>query len=88
MQFVREESQDKRISRGDDFAGDAWKNQKTGEVLHVTVGHDPNERCSCGSRDTEFVRSVSGTRTVHGYFEEDIDADIYYCNVCEREFCA
>jgi hypothetical protein len=31
----------KRISNGDDFAGDAWKSKKTGEVRYVSVGVIP-----------------------------------------------
>lgn len=87
MQYVRDTSQDKRIARGDDFAGDGWKDQKTGEVIHTVVGINPNKKCPlCESRDTDFVQSFSGTQTVNGYFEQEVDCDIYYCNNCNREF--
>jgi hypothetical protein len=40
--WARHPKEDKRISRGDDFAGDAWRNLKTGEVRHVAIGKIPS----------------------------------------------
>jgi hypothetical protein len=49
--YKRKPELDKRISRGDDFAGDAWEdtaiiydgaNLQPGEIIYVVVGHDPN----------------------------------------------
>lgn len=40
--FERAPEHDRRISRGDGFAGDAWRNCETGVLRHVSVGHDPN----------------------------------------------
>ncbi len=37
---------DKRIARGDDFAGDAWVNILTGTVRYVAVGVTLNEQTS------------------------------------------
>jgi hypothetical protein len=41
--WKREPKLDKRIARGDDFAGDAWINQQTGQVRYVAVGHKLSE---------------------------------------------
>ncbi|MFH5255252.1 hypothetical protein ACGTRS_28880 [Burkholderia semiarida] len=41
--FERAPEHDRRISRGDGFAGDAWRNRETGVLRHVSVGHDPNK---------------------------------------------
>lgn len=40
--FVRIPGCDKRNSRGDDFAGDAWFSQETGRIVYAAVGHDMN----------------------------------------------
>lgn len=40
--FVRAPEHDRRIRRGDDYAADAWRNTKTGELVQVAVGHKPN----------------------------------------------
>jgi len=40
--YKREPEHDRRIRRGDDFAGDAWRNTETGELSYVAVGVDPN----------------------------------------------
>lgn len=40
--FERVPEEDRRIGRGDDFAGDAWRNTKTGEIEWGTVGVDRN----------------------------------------------
>ena len=37
--WTRDTTQDRRIKRGDDFAGDAWKNALTKEIKYTTVGH-------------------------------------------------
>lgn len=41
--FERAPEHDRRVSRGDGFAGDAWRNCETGVLRHVSVGHDPNK---------------------------------------------
>lgn len=40
--YIREPDNDRRIGRGDDFAGDAWRDRQTGEIKYVAVGHNPN----------------------------------------------
>lgn len=40
--YIRQEQHDKRIARGDDFAGDAWLDKETDEVVYGVVGHDMN----------------------------------------------
>jgi hypothetical protein len=39
--FIRVPEHDRRIRRGDDFAGDAWLDLATGEVIYVAVGYCP-----------------------------------------------
>jgi hypothetical protein len=41
--WKRAPEHDKRIERGDDFAGDAYRNAETGELRWVAVG-----RTACG----------------------------------------
>jgi hypothetical protein len=41
--WARAPGLDRRIRRGDDFAGDAWRNAQTGELRYVAVGHRPEE---------------------------------------------
>jgi hypothetical protein len=43
----REPSSDRRIRRGDDYAGDAWRNVHSGELRHVGVGQRPE----CDARE-------------------------------------
>lgn len=43
MQYERAPEHDKRIRRGDDFAGDAWRDIKTGEIRWVAVGYTPEQ---------------------------------------------
>lgn len=40
--FVRVPEQDRRIGRGDDFAGDAWLDRHTGQIVYGAVGVDRN----------------------------------------------
>lgn len=40
--YTRAPEHDKRIARGDDFAGDAWRNRETATIRWVAVGHNPN----------------------------------------------
>ena len=40
--YVRDPAHDPRIRRGDDFAGDAWRNRETDEIRYVAVGPNPN----------------------------------------------
>lgn len=39
--WVRAPQHDRRISRGDDFAGDAWMDRQTGTIRYVVVGQSP-----------------------------------------------
>ncbi len=39
--WVRVPEHDRRIARGDDFAGDAWRHLETGELRYVAVGRKP-----------------------------------------------
>lgn len=41
--FVRAPEHDRRVRRGDDFAGDAWRDRDTGEIKYVAVGVEPQE---------------------------------------------
>lgn len=43
MQYIRKPEHDRRIERGDDFAGDAWLNTRTGNIEWGTVGCDRNK---------------------------------------------
>lgn len=40
--FERMPEHDRRVGRGDDFAGDAWRNAETGQVMWSGVGVDLN----------------------------------------------
>lgn len=41
MRYVRAPEHDKRIRRGDDWAGDAWIHIDTGKLTWCVVGHTP-----------------------------------------------
>lgn len=43
--FWRLKFLDRRIGRGDDFAGDCWMDLQTKERRYVAVGHNPNLAC-------------------------------------------
>jgi hypothetical protein len=40
--FFRIHAYDRRIARGDDFAGDAWLDKASGRIAYSAVGHDRN----------------------------------------------
>lgn len=40
--YERRPEYDRRIRRGDDFAGDAWLDQETGKIVWGAVGVDRN----------------------------------------------
>ena len=42
QKYERKSEFDRRISRGDDFAGDAWLNKLTGDIEWGAVGRDRN----------------------------------------------
>lgn len=42
QRFARAPEHDRRMARGDDFAGDAWIDKKTFDVVYGAVGHDRN----------------------------------------------
>lgn len=44
VRYLRKPEADRRISRGDDFAGDAWLDTQTGETVYTVVGFDRNEQ--------------------------------------------
>ncbi len=39
--FTRAPEHDRRIGRGDDFAGDAWRDNRTQRITYAAVGHGP-----------------------------------------------
>ena len=43
MRYERKPEHDRRIKRGDDFAGDAWLDTMTGKIVYGTVGYDRNQ---------------------------------------------
>lgn len=46
--WIREPAADRRIRRGDDFAGDAWRHIRTGELRYTAVGHELEEEGAHG----------------------------------------
>lgn len=44
MRYQRQPQRDRRIKRGDDFAGDAWLDTKTGQIVYGVVGYDYNSK--------------------------------------------
>lgn len=42
QRYIRQAQHDRRIARGDDWAGDAWLDTRTGQIVYMVVGHDPN----------------------------------------------
>jgi hypothetical protein len=40
--FQRVSNHDRRIRRGDDFAGDTWRDRETGAITYVAVGQKPD----------------------------------------------
>jgi len=43
MRYERKPEHDRRIARGDDFAGDAWLDTTTGEIVYGAAGYDRNK---------------------------------------------
>jgi hypothetical protein len=39
--YKRAAEHDMRISNGDDFAGDAWQDTKTGRITYTDIGEQP-----------------------------------------------
>lgn len=58
MAFVRAPQHDKRFARGDDYAGDGWRNEKTGEIKMVAVGQSPAKCKRCN--DTGWLEPIEG----------------------------
>lgn len=56
MKYTRAPEHDKRIERGDDFAGDAWLNNGTGSIEYGAVGHDRNRLDADESEREEATR--------------------------------
>lgn len=42
QRYERRSDHDRRFGRGDDFAGDAWRDRQNGIIRYVAVGHTPN----------------------------------------------
>jgi hypothetical protein len=42
--YERRTAHDKRLRRGDDYAGDAWFDTVEKRIKYVAVGTDPNRR--------------------------------------------
>lgn len=42
LRYIRQPDHDRRIARGDDFAGDAWLDTETGAIVYSVVGYDRN----------------------------------------------
>lgn len=57
--YIRVPGNDKRIARGDDYAGDAWRNVKTGEIVIVAVGHSPADCKRCN--DSGWLEPIEGS---------------------------
>jgi hypothetical protein len=53
--WTRAPEHDKRFAWGDDWAGDAWRNDRTGELHWTVVGYDPIRQPTW---DTEGDRNV------------------------------
>jgi len=60
MIYERRIQHDRRISRDDDFAGDAYQNLNTKTIFWVSVGHDPNQCEEC--RRYEFIGNEKPSR--------------------------
>jgi hypothetical protein len=56
--YIRAPQHDKRFARGDDYAGDAWRNAETGEIKMVAVGHSPANCKRCN--DTGWLDPIEG----------------------------
>lgn len=44
LRYVRLPERDRRFKYGDDYAGDAWIDRRTGEIRWTAVGVDLNEQ--------------------------------------------
>ena len=55
MKYTRAPEHDRRIKRGDDFAGDAWLNNETGQIEYGAVGYDRN-RLDADEAEREFAQ--------------------------------
>jgi hypothetical protein len=54
QRFVRAPDCDKRLANGDDFAGDAWLDQKTRQIVYGAVGHDRNAAANASLHSPEW----------------------------------
>lgn len=80
---------DKRIGRGDDFAGDAWKHISNGKVHYVSVGvtpkwvenHDGPNAAFVGNDDDENIVCPN----CHRYWRPVNKSG--YCDECENDIC-
>ena len=53
LRFVRAPDCDKRRSKGDDFAGDAWLDQATRQIVYGAVGHDRNATANASVKESK-----------------------------------
>lgn len=58
VRYVRKPEADRRISRGDDFAGDAWLDMHTGETVYTVVGFDRNQQPTMVVQDGRAVSTA------------------------------
>lgn len=56
--FIRAPQHDRRIGRGDDFAGDAWLDQRTGEIEYGAVGVDRNANRPSLAREIAAIVTI------------------------------
>lgn len=54
LEWMRAPDLDTRVARGDDYAGDAWRNSRSGEIKRVAVGRRPGE--TGGRRPNRWLR--------------------------------
>lgn len=66
VRYVRKPEADRRISRGDDFAGDAWLDTQTGETVYTVVGFDRNQQPTMIVRDGRAVSTAGVQEVPHG----------------------
>ncbi len=49
--YIRRPDHDRRFARGDDFAGDAWHDRDTDQIVYCVVGHAPIGCQVCAAND-------------------------------------
>jgi hypothetical protein len=56
--FTRAPEHDRRIGRGDDFAGDAWMDS-TGAITYTVVGHRPADNRTPSEKVWELIQEIT-----------------------------